>query len=112
MQETAEDVEEAEKPAKKRLNFRFSFRKKSKIPEEGSEPEPESKVEDEKETPPAPYPRQEWKLKNFFKSNKSKENEEDKEIDNKGPNFIYNVASALIFRFEFRSLKSIITSGI
>ena len=89
-EETPEDVEEAEKPAKKRLNFRFSFRKKAKSTEEGGpdEAETEAKVDEEKEeTPPAPYPRQEWKLRNIFKSNKSKENNED-EIVKKGVNCI------------------------
>ena len=84
MQETPEDAEEAEKPAKKRLNFRFSFRKKSVKSED--EAETETKVEEETENPPDPYPRQEWKLRNIFKSNKSKENEEDNEIDKKGLN--------------------------
>ena len=89
-EETPEDVEEAEKPAKKRLNFRFSFRKKAKSTEEGGpdEAETEAKVDEEKEeTPPAPYPRQEWKLRNIFKSNKSKENNVD-EIVKKGVNCI------------------------
>ena len=73
--------EEEEKPIKK-SRFSFSFRKKSKPSDEPSVADDDkssdnkSELKDDSKT--APYPKQEWKLKNFFKS-KSKPGKDEEE---------------------------------
>ena len=78
-------TEEEEKPIKK-SRFSFSFRKKSKPPDEPSvadddkSTDKKSELKDDSKSPEktAPYPKQEWKLKNFFKS-KSKPGKDEEE---------------------------------
>ena len=77
--------EEEEKPIKK-SRFSFSFRKKSKPPDEPSVADDDDKstdkkteLKDDSKSPEktAPYPKQEWKLKNFFKSKSKPEKDEE-----------------------------------
>ena len=76
--------EEEEKPIKK-SRFSFSFRKKSKPSDEPSvadddkSTDKKSELKDDSKSPEktAPYPKQEWKLKNFFKSKSKPEKDEE-----------------------------------